>query len=355
MRSQFGPYRLDRLLGKSEMSEVYLAIDTRHRDHAPIALKLLTGQVGDDPDVGRRFRQECLLVKRIRHPNVPPVYECAQIGGTPYVATHYVEGTSLASMIKEGPLSPELAVAVLEQVAAALDAAHRRKLRHRDVKPSNILLEKGGAHTGTYHAWLIDWGVAQPIDVGCMSPAKQHVVGTPGYLAPDGLRDGTSPDHRADVYSLAVVLYECLSGRRPFIGDERMVLTAQLTHDAPPLPRHLPDPLREVVARGLAKDPEHRYRSAGELAAAARAALPAAHQKPLLPVVTQMRQEPATAPAQWFGRRRRPPVAVLAAGAVGVLAALILYLTGRVDGPTLVWVGPALAAAGMFLAVGASG
>lgn len=354
MSNQFGPYRLKGLIGKSGLSEVYLAVDARDQNQTPIALKLLSAQARSDPELTRRFRLECLLVKRIRHPNVLPVYGCSEINGTPYVAMRYVDGTNLSSMIKEGPLSPERAVALLEQVAAALDAAHLKKLHHRDIKPSKILLEKAGSQADTYHAWLSGWGTARPIDISG-APTRQQVVGTPGYAAPEQLKNGIAPDHRADVYSLAVVLYECLSGRRPFVGDDKIVLTAQVTHEAPPLPRHLPEELRTVVAKGLAMDPGRRYQSAGEFAAAARAALPEPHQKPAPPVTTTIgRERPRVATAQ-PDRGRRPPVATILAGAAGVLAALVLYLTGRVDGPTLAWIGPTLAAAGVFLAVGVSG
>ncbi|MCG8920179.1 protein kinase [Actinokineospora sp. PR83] len=263
-------YRLVRLLGRGGMGEVHVAEDTMLHNRQ-VALKLLSAGALTDPDLERRFRQECELAAQIDHPNVLPVYNYS-VGEKPYIAMRYVDGTDLSSEIKAHPggLDPERAVHVVSQVAAALDAAHRKHLRHRDVKPSNILLERVST-AGGEHAWLFDWGIAQPIEAQPLTGLNQ-IVGTPHYIAPERL-DGTRSDHRADVYALAVVLYECLSGRRPFAGDDMSVLVAHMQTPPPPLPDSIGDGLRAVVAKGLAKKPDERYQSAGDLAAAARDAL----------------------------------------------------------------------------------
>ncbi|ATE54030.1 protein kinase [Actinosynnema pretiosum] len=276
------------------MGEVHVAEDTS-RDDRKVAIKLLPTDVLRDPELEERFRRECALAARIDHPNVLPVYDYS-VGARPYIVMRYVEGTDLATEVARGPLSPERAVSVVEQVAAALDAAHRKSLRHRDVKPSNVLLEQG-ARRGTDHAWLFDWGIAQPITAPPITRLGQ-VVGTPHYIAPERLETSAS-DHRADVYSLAVVLYECLAGRRPFDGDEVQVLMGHLKGEVPPLPPHLPHAMQEVVERGLAKHPADRYQSAGELAAAAHDALTAELPAPELPPPAQNHPEapePAAAP-----------------------------------------------------------
>ncbi|WP_181400097.1 protein kinase domain-containing protein [Actinokineospora spheciospongiae] len=270
MRDEVTRYRLVRLLGRGGMGEVHVAEDTMLHNRQ-VALKLLSAGALTDPDLERRFRQECELAAQIDHPNVLPVYNYS-VGEKPYIAMRYVDGTDLSTEIKAHPggLDPERAVHVVSQVAAALDAAHRKHLRHRDVKPSNILLEQVSA-AGGEHAWLFDWGIAQPIEAQPLTGLNQ-IVGTPHYIAPERL-DGTRSDHRADVYALAVVLYECLSGRRPFAGDDMSVLVAHMQTPPPPLPESIGDGLRAVVAKGLAKKPDERYQSAGDLAAAAREAL----------------------------------------------------------------------------------
>ncbi|WP_322760009.1 serine/threonine-protein kinase [Frankia sp. Cr2] len=395
MSNQVGPYELIKRLGSGGMGEVYVAFDPRH--NRKVALKLLSTRALSDPELAERFRRECQLAAQIDHPHVLPVFEYST-ADTPYIAMPLVDGTDLATVIRNGPLSLERAVAIVEQIAAALDAAHRKGLRHRDVKPSNILL-KAGARPNTDHAWLFDWGIAQPIDTSGAPPVTRigQLVGTPHYvaperlMAPDRLANGTV-DHRADVYSLAVVLYECLAGRRPFVGNNvAMVLVAQVLHDPEPLSDRLPAGLRAVVAKGLAKNPDDRYQSAGELAAAARATIEApAGAVPGVPMRDAWAQDTVTQPATVlpWPPRDSPAVPIpvpvpgpvpaagggttggsggrtgsgtgvllpaIVGGGAGSLVALVLFLVGRVDGPTLAWVWPALAAAGIFLAFAVRG
>ncbi|ANZ41836.1 hypothetical protein BBK82_43805 [Lentzea guizhouensis] len=273
MSNQFGSYELQQLLGRGGMGEVYLAVNSRTGRR--VALKLLSNDEAlRDPELARRFRLECRLAAQIDHPHVLPVYDYST-DDPPYFVMRYINGIDLASVIEQGPLAPERAVTIVEQIGSALDAAHREDLRHRDVKPSNVMLEPG-ARRGADHAWLFDWGIAQPIDTGGAPPVTRldQIVGTPGYIAPERLQSGQKADHRADVYSLAVMLYECLAGRRPFVRDNDMgVLTAHVLDEPDPLPDHVPPALKQVVLKGLAKDREQRYQSAGELGAAARAAI----------------------------------------------------------------------------------
>ncbi|QUF05924.1 serine/threonine protein kinase [Actinosynnema pretiosum subsp. pretiosum] len=330
-----------RLLGRGGMGEVHIAEDTS-RDDRKVAIKLIPTDVLRDPDLEERFRRECALAARIDHPNVLPVYDYS-VGARPYIVMRYVEGTDLATEVAHGPLSPQRAVSVVEQVAAALDAAHRKALRHRDVKPSNVLLEQG-ARRGTDHAWLFDWGIAQPITAPPITRLGQ-VVGTPHYIAPERLETSGS-DHRADVYSLAVVLYECLAGRRPFDGDEVQVLMGHLKGEVPQLPPHVPPAMQKVVERGLAKHPADRYQSAGELAAAAHEALD--EELPAPAPAPAPEPEPAPEPSRPRSPWTTPVVTGVLAGGVSLVATPFFL-----DPP--LWSHPALAIAVALLTYAVTG
>jgi serine/threonine-protein kinase len=334
MTDRVGPYALDNCIGRGGMGEVWSALDTRNG--RKVAIKLLAGHALADPELQERFRRECELAGQVRHAHILPVWDFS-VNGRPYIVMPLVEdGTDLATILNNGPLEPERAVNIVRQVGSALDKAHRNGLRHRDVKPSNIMVEPDGDDE---QVLLFDWGIAQPIDTSGAPPVTRvdQLVGTPAYIAPERLSDTATSDHRADVYSLAVVLYECLTGRKPFDGEDMAVLTAQVLRDPPVLPDHLPAALRDVVAKGLVKNPDERWQSAGELAAAAHKALGSAPAPP--PAV-------ATSPTLNVPPLRRPGPAPTAAsnlpriagiGLVGVLAALVCLLTGVV-GATTFWI-----------------
>ncbi len=347
MTDVVGPYELAQLIGRGGMGEVWLAHDSRN--DREVAVKLLAKQALTDPELQERFRRECRLAARIRHPHVMPVYDYS-VRDRPYIVMPYIEdGTDLATILKNGPIEPERAVNILQQVASALDEAHRQGLRHRDVKPSNIMVEPFG---GNEQAQLFDWGIAHPVDTSGAPPVTRldQLVGTPAYIAPERLGDRITPDHRADVYSLAVVLYECLAGVKPFDGEDMAILTAQVLRDPPPLPDHLPAALRDVVAKGLAKDPEKRWQSAGEMATAARAALtpvPAATTPPNGQVVTP---PPPPPPPPAHVPANGPRIAT--AGFGGVAVAFALFLTGVVGAGVFWLLLPLLAAGGALVGFG---
>ncbi|NDJ90547.1 serine/threonine-protein kinase PknD [Mycolicibacter kumamotonensis] len=267
--SQFGHYRLIRLLGNGGMGEVYEAADTRK--HRMVALKLISPQVSDDPVLHARLRREADTAGRLTEPHVVPIHDYGEINGQFYVEMRLIEGDSLRTLLnRHGPLSPARAVAVIRQVAAALDAAHAAQIMHRDVKPENILV------TGEDFVYLVDFGIAR----AATDPGLTQIgtaVGTYNYMAPERFTGG-DVTYRADIYSLACVLGECLTGIPPYRADsiERMI-AAHLTEPAPrpsaQRPGQVPPAFDQVIARGMAKRPEDRYRSAGELAAAANDAL----------------------------------------------------------------------------------
>ena len=280
--TSFGGYRIESVIGRGGMGVVYRALDVSLE--RPVALKLIAPELAGDERFRRRFLREPKLAAALDHPNVIPIYEAGECDGQLYLAMRFVEGHDLRA---EPPVSPDGALDVLAQVAGALDAAHRRGLVHRDVKPANILLDADG------HAYLTDFGVSKRASGDTTEPG---LVGTLDYLAPEQIR-GEPVDGRSDQFALACVLFECLAGAPPFRrATEGEALWAHLHDDPPPL-RPALDP---VLRRALAKDKEDRYTTCGELIAAARAALAPGARAP-----------------------RRRPLGLVAAGAgVVVLAAV---------------------------------
>ncbi|MHA7651286.1 serine/threonine-protein kinase [Mycobacterium sp. ML4] len=326
--SQFGPYRLVRLLGSGGFGEVYEAEDTAM--HRTVALKLLSTTFSQDPVFRERLFREAHTAGRLREPHVVPIHSCGEIGGQVYIDMRLVRGVDLETVLeRDGPLDPARAVDLIRQMAAALDAAHAERVIHRDVKPANILL------SGDDFASLVDFGLANAAgDTRLTKTGK--AVGTFDYVAPERLSDGPV-DYRCDVYALACVLYELLTGKPPY--HEHRDLSALMTaHLSAPVPRAsrlrpgIPAALDNVIARGMAKDPDARYRSAGELAAAAQSALnPAAPTRewavdpaPPPPMAPAPAPRPGPPPA-WAQpparRRRRRTVIALGAVAVIVIAA----------------------------------
>lgn len=278
---RFGRYRLLQLLGRGGMGEVWRAHDTS--TDRTVALKRLVARLADDPVFTARFRRECAVAARISDPRIVAIHDVGEIDGRLYLAMQFVDGPDLGALIeRDGPLPPERAVHVVEQLAAALDAAHRAGLVHRDVKPSNALVT---AHGATY---LTDFGIARAHEDTSVTTAGT-TVGTLAYMAPERFDDAPL-DARVDVYALACVLHEALTGSKPFpVTGPVALMSAHLFTPAPrpsALRSGLPPGLDEVVARGMAKNPAHRHPTAGALAAHARAALAPAPAVPARPPTT---------------------------------------------------------------------
>ncbi len=271
---QFGSYRIEALIGRGGMGEVYRAYDTEHE--RTVALKVLSEHLAADRGYRERFRREAHLAARLNEPHVVPIHRYGEIDGRLFLDMRLVRGDDVAQVLaRDGRFTPQRAVSVVSQVAQALDAAHADGLVHRDVKPSNVLLT--GTGDGEF-AYLVDFGIARSTtdSQGPSLTQTGAALGSFDYMAPERFLE-REIDLRVDVYALACVLFECLVARRPFPRDG---LGAQMfahvnTEVEPPssLAPGIPAALDAVVARGLAKDPDARYAGAGELAAAARAAV----------------------------------------------------------------------------------
>ncbi|WP_169813288.1 serine/threonine-protein kinase [Nocardia vaccinii] len=269
---QFGAYRLDRLIGRGSAGEVWLAHDTA--TGRTVALKILSPAAAEDPDYRRRFEREANIGARLDNPHVVPIHTFGAHQGRLYLDMAHIPGVDVARKLQLGPMRAPEAVDLVAQVAQALDAAHAAGLVHRDVKPANIIVHASG------FAYLIDFGIAR-ISNQTTITATGFTIGTLAYMAPERFAGDAEP--RSDIYSLACVLYECLTARRPF-GDTDPVqqLHAHL-HEPPPDIESVPAALNEVIARGMAKKPADRYRTAGELAAAALTAIGMAQPIPRTP------------------------------------------------------------------------
>jgi serine/threonine-protein kinase len=264
---EFGRYRLISLIGRGGMGEVWRAHDTA--TDRIVAIKVLSQHLADDETFKARFRREAHSAARLDSPHVVPIHDYGEIDGRLYVTMRLIKGRDLQAVLADGPLPPARAVRIIEQVAKALQAAHEIGLVHRDVKPSNVLLDKDD------YAYLIDFGIARAAQDTKLT-STGSMIGTLQYLAPERLGTG-EVDARADIYALACVLFECLTGSPPFPGESPERLMAAHLSTPPPQPStaqpDVPTQFDEVIATGMAKDPDHRYATTVELADAARDAI----------------------------------------------------------------------------------
>jgi ABC-type amino acid transport substrate-binding protein len=266
----FGHYQLQQLIGQGGMGEVWRAYDTR--TDRIVALKVLPHHLAQDTTFQQRFRRESQAVAGLNEPHVVPIHGFGEIDGRLYLDMRLIEGRNLGTILGEGgnPLPPTFAVTVIEQIAAALDAAHEAGLIHRDVKPSNILI------TDRDFAYLIDFGLARTAGDAGLTTAGS-TLGTMAYMAPERF-EGGHVDPRSDIYALTCVLYETLTGTRPYPADSlEQQIAGHMTKDVP-RPSAVNPKLAafdDVIAKGMAKKPAKRYQTAAEMAAAARRALTA--------------------------------------------------------------------------------
>jgi ABC-type amino acid transport substrate-binding protein/predicted Ser/Thr protein kinase len=319
--STFGPYRLEELIGRGGMGEVYRAYDAR--TERIVALKVLPPHLAKDEVFQQRFRRESQAAAGINEPHVVPIHGFGEIDDRLYLDMRLIEGRNLGALLEGGkPLTPALAVTVTEQVAAALDAAHELGLIHRDVKPSNILV------TDREFAYLIDFGLARTAGQEGLTTAGS-TLGTMAYMSPERF-EGGQIDPRSDVYALTCVLYECLTGSRPYPVDSLEQQIARHISAPAPKPSAINPRLAafdEVIATGMAKKPGQRYQTAGEMAAAARTALNA-------PVRTTAGSGRHTA-----GRVKKTSSGGVSGRALALTAAAVLVGVALVFGAWQLWGG----------------
>jgi serine/threonine-protein kinase len=270
----FGRYRLVELLGRGGMGEVWRAFDTAM--NRVVALKVLPANLADDAQYQARFRREAHAAASLDEPHIVPIHDFGEIDGRLYVTMRLIDGKTINELVADGPVAPQRAVLIVEQIAAALGAAHRIGLVHRDVKPSNILV------TEDDFAYLIDFGIARAAEATKLT-STGATIGTLAYMAPERFTTDRD-DARADIYALTCVLHECLTGVQPFPGEsvERQI-SSHLTQP-PPRPSTMQPGISpqmdQVIATGMAKSPDQRYQTTKDLALAARAALAAPSQVP---------------------------------------------------------------------------
>ena len=261
----FGDLRVEGLAGRGGMGIVYRA--TQLVLERTVALKVINPVFAEDEDFRRRFVAESKAAALIEHPHVVPIYHAGQRDGVLFIVMRYIDGPDMRALVRaQGCLDGDRGARIVAQVGEALDAAHRRGLVHRDVKPANVLLGEDD------HAYLTDFGLTKrsATTAGDALSRAGGWVGTLGYVAPEQIR-GDRVDARSDVYALGCVLVYALTGRPPYARDsDEATLWAHL--NAPPPIEHVPPPFKDVIARALAKDPSDRYSSAGDLGRAARAA-----------------------------------------------------------------------------------
>ena len=311
--STLSHYEISGSLGSGGMGEVYLARDTT-LDRA-VALKILPPELAGDRDRLRRFVLEAKAASAVSHSNVAHIYEIGEAAGVHFIAMEYVEGETLAARLKAGPLPPAEVARVGHDIAAALEDAHAHRIIHRDLKPANIMLTARG------QVKLLDFGLAKrssPLgeDMGDLGMDTRSltqteigtVMGTLPYMSPEHLRGGWV-DHRTDFFSLGVILYQMLTGERPFQGNTAIAVADAILHQECPSVRQTnrsaPQDLAQVVAKLTAKDPAERYQSASDV------------------VVALQPFQAGSSPGTWVRSLRRWP---LAATAVVALAGLLSFV-----------------------------
>jgi len=255
-----GRYQVIEELGRGGMGRVYRVLDKKLGEE--VALKLIKPEVASDEKTIQRFRNELRTARKIGHPNVTRMYDLGEDEGTHYITMEYVRGEDLKSFIRRsGRLTVDKAITIAGQVCEGLAEAHRQGVVHRDLKPQNVMIDRDG------NARIMDFGIARSL-TGKRITGEGAFIGTPEYMSPEQV-EGKDIDQRSDIYSLGIVLYEMLTGRRPFEGDTALGVAVKQKSETPPDPKlfnpQIPDELNRVILRCLEKKKESRYQSAMDL------------------------------------------------------------------------------------------
>jgi hypothetical protein len=262
-----GQYRIVEQIGLGGMATVYKAYQPALDRY--VAIKILPAYYAHEPGFAERFTREARAVAKLTHPHVLPIYDFGQEDGLSYIVMQYVDAGTLKNMMGQ-PIELMTVADIIQQLAGALDYAHEQGIIHRDVKPSNVLMDRG--------RWVLlsDFGLAKMVEGSVQLTGSGVGVGTPAYMAPEQ-GQGLKVDQRADIYSLGIILYEMVTGRVPFEAETPMAIVIKHITESLPLPRalnsDLPESVEQIIMKALAKSPEDRYETAGKMAAALRKAV----------------------------------------------------------------------------------
>jgi YVTN family beta-propeller protein len=327
--TELAGYRIEEVIGRGGMGAVYLAEDLRLG--RKVALKLLSPDLAEDERFRERFVRESRMAAGLEHPNIVPIYEAGEAHGVLFIAMRYIGGTDLKALIgSEGALEPSRALSFLGQVADALDTAHARGLVHRDVKPANVLIAPPPVPGAPEHAYLSDFGLTKRASSDSGITATGQFIGTIDYAAPEQF-EGKALDGRTDVYSLACVMFECLTGKVPYERDQDAAL--MYAHLMAPVPSareanpSLPESVDEVIGRGMAKSPDDRFATAGELIRSARAALGVASGDVSVAAPPGGAPQATPAPPPEPQGDRRPLIGAAAVVAIALITGIVFAVT----------------------------
>ncbi|MBX7099708.1 MAG: protein kinase, partial [Myxococcaceae bacterium] len=301
-------YRLDAKLGEGGMGVVYAAHDVEL--DRPVAVKVLARSMTESPDVVERFEREARLTAKLEHPNVVPVYDVGRHDGRPFLVMKRLDGDTLAARLREkGGLTRDETLQLFKQLAQGIDFIHEKGFIHRDIKAHNIMVGPQGQAT------LLDFGILRSQRGNDALTRTGVVMGTPHYMAPELALGLTDVDHRVDLYALAVVLFECLTGTLPFEADSELGLIQLQAHAPPPDLIHrapwIPPPVAEVVSRAMSKRPLDRYPSAASLVQALEQAFAQAPVDPQAHAIpgAQAPAVPASTAPSWRAKAKDAVVA----------------------------------------------
>jgi len=329
-----GQYRIVEQIGSGGMATVFKAFQPALDRY--VAVKVLPAQHALTPGFSERFTREAKAVAQLNHPNILPIYDFGQEGDLSYIVMKYVPAGTLKDRLGQ-PLNLQEALRLIEQIAGALDHAHGRGILHRDVKPSNVLLDEGD--------WVLltDFGLARMIAGETHLTATGVGIGTPAYMSPEQGK-GEKVDQRTDIYSLGVILYEMATGRVPYEAETPLAVVLKHVQGDLSLPRSInpdiPETVEQVILKAMAKQPEDRYDSAGEMAEALKRALEA----PVAPAVPVAPPKPEAVPAVEVvkpgaiveeAKRPIPWLLLVVGGGVSLLLMVAVVLLAALLGPLI--------------------
>ncbi|MBN1217849.1 MAG: protein kinase [Anaerolineae bacterium] len=321
-----GQYRIIEQIGEGGMATVYKAYQPGL--DREVAIKVLPPIHAKQPGFSERFQREAKAIASLNHPNILPVYDSGQENGHSFIVMRYVAGASTLKAVMGAQLSLQQALNIVEQIAAALDYAHRQGVVHRDVKPGNVLMD------GDW-ALLTDFGLAKMTETSVKLTGTGVGIGTPAYMSPEQGK-GATVDHRTDIYALGIILFEMLTGQIPHDAETPFAIVLKRTTEPLPLPRsinpNIPAAVERVILKALAVNPDDRYQSAGELAEALHQAAAEAEPDLTKAKITM----PATGPATRERKSKAKPLLMFASGIAILILCVVMgfgiFLIGRIGG-----------------------